>query len=72
MADKDRSGRGEVPDDPRQDPRRTLDALEEKVFGETEDQRRTEKESGAAFEQDIDPQDTTADKGGHTAPEPPA
>ncbi|GGS34612.1 MULTISPECIES: hypothetical protein [Actinokineospora] len=57
--------------DPRRDPEETLDALEERVFGQRRDQRREEPD-GPAFEQDIDPEETTAEHGGHPAGESPA
>lgn len=61
-----------MPENPSARPKQTVDALEDRVFGETHDQRRDEESDQPAFEQDIDPADTTGDNGGHTANEPPA
>lgn len=61
-----------VPEDPRQAPEQTVDALEERIDGPTPAQQRDEPEHGPpAFEQDIDPEDVTAEQGGHTDSEPP-
>ncbi|WP_028851538.1 hypothetical protein [Thermocrispum municipale] len=49
----------------------TVDDLERKVFGHTQDQQR-DSDEGAEANQPIDPSETTADEGGHTGEEPPA
>lgn len=49
---------------------RTVDALEKKILGERQDQRRTDDDSGQT-DRAIDPSETTAEHGGHTDDEPP-
>lgn len=61
-----------MPESPRVHPEQTVDALEEKIMGETKDQERDESDTDRpAFELDIDPADTTGEQGGHTEDEPP-
>lgn len=61
----------ELPDNPRARPAETLDALEEKVLGATVEPGRDEDDTDeAAFEQDVEPDEVSADDGGHPAEEP--
>jgi hypothetical protein len=69
---QDDDGNTPMPENPSAQPEQTVDALEDRVFGETRDQRRDEDSDRPAFEQDIDLADTTAESSGHTADEPPA
>ncbi|MGW5051880.1 hypothetical protein [Actinokineospora sp. NPDC004072] len=50
------------------DPAKTVDALEERVLGHRQDQQR-DQPTGPAHEQDIDPEETTAEHGGHPSGE---
>lgn len=62
----------EIPADPRTRPEETVDALEERLFGETVEQGRDEDDtSEPAFQQDIEPDSVAADEGGHPAGESP-
>ncbi|SFB00974.1 hypothetical protein SAMN05216266_103253 [Amycolatopsis marina] len=68
--DRQDSGHTPMPENPRARPEQTVDSLEDRVFGETQDQQRDEDPNRPAYEQDIEPEETTADQG-HQVDEPP-
>ncbi|WP_116041524.1 hypothetical protein [Amycolatopsis palatopharyngis] len=76
MADEPTGDRREdestpMPENPKTSPEQTVDALEDRMFGEPQDQQRDEDPDRPAFEQDLEPEDTTAERG-HKVDEPPA
>lgn len=59
---------GKVPDDPRNRPAEAVDALEERVLGEQEDQDRTEDEDEQpAIEQNLDEDEMSSGQGSEPA-----
>lgn len=61
-----------VPADPEANPEQTVDALEEKVAGRRQEQRRDDTESDAEFEQDVDPGKAARGENPNRAAEPPS
>lgn len=58
------NGEQKVPDDPRSRPEEAVDALEERVLGDQDDQERTEdEEQPAAIEQDLDEDEMSSGEG---------
>lgn len=56
-----------MPENPQASPEQTVDALEEKITGDGQNQHHERESLGATHTQDIDPAETTAEQGGHPA-----